>query len=127
MNVTAKCTRVGAWWAVEVPEVQGVFTQAKRLTQVREMVADAVALMLDLDPASVEVSLHPVLPKAEAEAVQRVTQAVSRATEAAQEASVASREAVAALRAMKLSTRETAELLSITHQRVSQLEARKTG
>ena len=31
MEVTAEVSRSGAWWAVEVPEVPGAFTQAERL------------------------------------------------------------------------------------------------
>ena len=31
MKVTAEATRSGGWWAVEVPEVDGAFTQACRL------------------------------------------------------------------------------------------------
>jgi hypothetical protein len=43
MKVTAQARRTGDWWAVEVPEVDDVFTQANRLDQVPAMVADAVA------------------------------------------------------------------------------------
>lgn len=59
MKVTAKVTRAQDWWAVEVLEVSGVFTQAKRLDQVEGMVKDAVGLMEDVDPDSVEVGLNP--------------------------------------------------------------------
>ncbi len=38
MKVTAKVTHTGDWWAIAVPEVPGLFTQAKRLDQVEEMV-----------------------------------------------------------------------------------------
>ena len=43
MEVTAVCRRSGNWWAVEIPEVEGAFTQARRLDQVADMAADGAA------------------------------------------------------------------------------------
>ena len=57
MKVTAKVTRSGDWWAVEVPEVEGAFTQARRLDQIPEMVADAVHLLAGVPAEDVEVTL----------------------------------------------------------------------
>lgn len=59
MRVTAAVTRSGRWWAIDVPEVPGVFTQARRLDQVPAMAADAVALMLDIPVGSVTVDVIP--------------------------------------------------------------------
>ena len=56
MKVTAKATRSGNWWAVEVPEIPGLFTQARRLEQVAAMVADAAAM---LGHPQVEVTVEP--------------------------------------------------------------------
>ena len=56
MRVTAKVTRSGEWFAVEVPEVPGVFTQVSRLELVPEMVRNAVAVMTDGDEDSIEVA-----------------------------------------------------------------------
>ncbi|WP_415395536.1 hypothetical protein ACMTN4_10105 [Rhodococcus globerulus] len=57
MKVTAKVTKSGDWWAVEVPEVDGAFTQARRLDQIPGMVADAVHLLTDVPAGDVEVTL----------------------------------------------------------------------
>ncbi|MEH6797620.1 MAG: hypothetical protein V7694_26225, partial [Rhodococcus sp. (in: high G+C Gram-positive bacteria)] len=57
MKVTAKATRSGQWWAVEVPEVDGAYTQARRLDQIPKMVADAVSLLEDVPADTVEVDL----------------------------------------------------------------------
>ena len=57
MKVTAKVTKSGDWWAVEVPEVDGAFTQARRLDQIPDMVADAVHLLTDVPAEDVEVTL----------------------------------------------------------------------
>lgn len=53
MRVLADVTRSGEWWAVQVPEMPGAFTQARRLEQVPGMVRDAVALKDDIDEDSV--------------------------------------------------------------------------
>ena len=57
MKVTAKVTKSGDWWAVEVPEVDGAFTQARQLDQIPDMVADAVHLLTDVPAGDVEVTL----------------------------------------------------------------------
>jgi hypothetical protein len=54
---TTRCRRSGDWWAVEVPEVPGVFTQARQLDHIPQMAAEAIALMLDLDPSRVAVNV----------------------------------------------------------------------
>lgn len=61
MRVTARAQRSGDWWAVEVPEVPGVFTQARRLDEIPAMVADAVALVASVsaDEVDVEVVVDP--------------------------------------------------------------------
>jgi len=63
MKVTAHACRSGRWWAVEifdVPEVGALHTQARRLDQIPAMAADAVASVLEIDPASVEVDVEVV-------------------------------------------------------------------
>jgi hypothetical protein len=53
MGYTAEARRSGEWWAVRVLEVPGAFTQAKRLDQVPEMAADAVASLTGEAPGDV--------------------------------------------------------------------------
>jgi predicted RNase H-like HicB family nuclease len=66
MQVTAKAKRSGDWWAVEAPEIPGLFTQAKRLDQVADMVADAAEM---LGHAHVEVVVEPQLSPADRDAL----------------------------------------------------------
>lgn len=122
MKVTAQATRSGGWWAVEVPEVPGAFTQVKRLDQVGEAAAEAVADLLDIPVADVEVELAPALAR---EAVQILNEALKAAAAAAKAQAAAStlmRDAVAYFREQEhLTNRDTAVLLGISHQRVGQL------
>lgn len=123
MKVTAKARRSGGWWAVEVPEVPGAFTQAKRLEQVAGAAAEAVADLLEVAAADVEVTLAPVLAEDVEHLVAEARTAAGRAAEAQAVASALMRSAVATLRVEQaLTTRDTAELLGVTPQRVSQLE-----
>lgn len=58
MKVTAKATHAGEYWAVEVHEVDGAFTQARRLDQVPAMTADAVSLLEDTPASDIEVDVQ---------------------------------------------------------------------
>jgi hypothetical protein len=63
MKVTARATRTGSWWAIEVTDVAGgLHTQARRLDQVASTVADAVALVANVPLETVEVEVMPKLP-----------------------------------------------------------------
>ena len=60
---TARCQRSGDWWAISVPELRGVHTQARRLEKAEATVRDAIALFLDVPSDSFEVRIEPVLPR----------------------------------------------------------------
>lgn len=123
MKVTAVCTRSGGWWAIEVPEVPGVFTQARRLSQAPEMVADAVSLMANVDAGDVEVTIQPRMDSSTRVMLDRARVSSAKAKQANEEASLRIREAAAALRDQGLTTRDIAFILGVVHQRVSQLLA----
>ena len=40
--------RSGRWWAITVPEIGRVFSQARRLDQVEDRAREALALLLDI-------------------------------------------------------------------------------
>ena len=123
MRVTAKVTRSGEWWAVEVPEVPGVFTQAKRLEQVPEMVRDAVALMAEVDEGSVEVDIEARVSIPLDEQIMRAKALSQQARSASDQAAELRRQMVARLRHEEhLTVRDVGVLLDISPQRVSQLE-----
>lgn len=117
-RVTATATRSGGWWAVEVPEVPGAFTQARRLTQIPAMAADAVEM---LTGEHVEVEVVPILPTAERQHLEEWRKVSRQAAELTGQAARDSRALVAQLRAEGLSVRDIGELLGVSSQRVSQL------
>lgn len=43
----------GEWWAIAVPSLRGVFSQARHLDEVPAAAREAIALMLDINPADV--------------------------------------------------------------------------
>jgi len=60
---TARCQRSGEWWAISVPELRGVHTQARRLEKAEAMARDAIALFLDVPSDAFDVRIEPVLPR----------------------------------------------------------------
>jgi predicted RNase H-like HicB family nuclease len=53
---TARAVRSGKWWAIEIEELDGVYSQALRLDQAEAMARDAIAATLDVSPDSFEVT-----------------------------------------------------------------------
>ena len=58
---TVTAERSGNWWAFSVPEIPGAHGQAGRLEQVRDEARDVIAMMLDAEPDSFDVSLSAKL------------------------------------------------------------------
>lgn len=118
MNVTAVAERSGNWWAVEVPEIPGLFTQARRLDQVDGMVRDA-ARMLGREVGMVAVD--PKLSEEDERMIDELLAARREATEARAKASRLTAGAVDALRGQGMTVRDVADIIGITPQRVSAL------
>jgi predicted RNase H-like HicB family nuclease len=121
VKVTAVAERSGGWWAVHVPEVPGVFTQARRLDQVPAVVADAIAALLDLIPADVTVELQPVLAPAVRERLSEARTARMQADELAAAAAENLRGVARALADDGLPERDIGAILGVSHQRAHQL------
>jgi predicted RNase H-like HicB family nuclease len=121
MNYTVECVRSGDWWAITVPELRGVFSQARRLDQVEPMAREAIALMLDVDVDSFHVEVKPKVP----DEVVRARQARSALREAEQSAEEATRHAATELLRQGYTVRDAGKLLGISPQRVSQITASK--
>lgn len=118
MNVTATAERSGNWWAVEVPEIPGLFTQARRLDQIDGMVRDA-AHMLGREIGTVTV--EPKLSEQDERMIDELLAARREATEARAKASRLTVNAVDMLRGQGMTVRDVADIIGITPQRVSAL------
>jgi predicted RNase H-like HicB family nuclease len=114
---TAICRRSGDWWAVTVPELKGVHTQAKRLNQVEAMVREAIALFLDAPADSFDITVKPEVPPATAAAIK----ARREAADAEARANAATMAAVMELLERGLTVRDAGSLLDLSPQRVSQI------
>lgn len=119
-----EAVRSGNWWSITVPELSGVFSQAKRLDQVERSAREAIAMMLDIDESevgSLEVDVTP--PATVIEVLKRLEDFVATANEATDAAAAARREAAQLLRDEGLPIRDVGELIGVSHQRVSQILA----
>jgi predicted RNase H-like HicB family nuclease len=117
----AVAERDGAWWAIRVPELRGVYSQARRLADVEAMARDAIALMLDVEPNSFDVSVESVLGSDAAELVEQALAGRLEAERAARRASAQLRVAVDRLAASGLTVRDIAHILGLSHQRIAQV------
>jgi predicted RNase H-like HicB family nuclease len=59
MEYAVEAVRVGKWWAISVPDLPGVLSQARRRDEVERMARDAIALYLDVPPTSFRVTVRP--------------------------------------------------------------------
>ncbi|WP_312810864.1 type II toxin-antitoxin system HicB family antitoxin [Corynebacterium variabile] len=64
-QLTATDIRSEGWWAVSVPEVDGLFTQTRSLDEIPAVVRDALTLFpeLGIDPSDTEISVETVMPE----------------------------------------------------------------
>ena len=119
---TARCERAGDWWAISVPELQGVHTQARRLEKVDATVREAIALFLDVRPDSFEIRIEPVLPRELQKKVGRVRKVRGEAEVLQRQAATISAEVAADLvQRAHLTVRDAGRVLGVSHQRVAQL------
>ena len=119
---TARCQRSGDWWAISVPELRGVHTQARRLEKAEAMVRDAIAVFLDVPSDSFDVRIEPVLPRELQGKVGRGRKVRGEAEVLPREAAIASAEVAADLvQTAHLTVRDAGRVLGLSHQRITQL------
>lgn len=117
---TAYATRSEGWWAVTVPTVDGLITQARRLDQIPDMVRDALRLfpeINDADTADVEV----LVTGTEHDIATRARELNAAAKDAQERASAAMVGAARELAADGLPYRDIGELLGVSFQRAQKL------
>jgi predicted RNase H-like HicB family nuclease len=121
---TATAVRSGRWWAIEVPDVSGVYSQARRLNQVETMAREAIALILNVPEDSFDVRVEPQIGTLGglAHAIEEALRARQLAEEAQDASSAAMRHAVSEIRNSGYTARDAGMLLGVSNQRISQIE-----
>jgi predicted RNase H-like HicB family nuclease len=117
----AVAERDGSWWAIRVPDLRGVYSQARRLADVEAMARDAIALVLDVAPDTFDISVEPVLGGDTGGLVEQALTSRLEAERAVRRASEQLRVAVDRLAASGLTVRDIAHLLGLSHQRIAQV------
>lgn len=118
---TVRAVRSQDWWGLTVPELPGVVSQVRSLTQAEEYAREAIAWIAQIPSDSFAVQVVPQLPEDLAEKVQEARTASVEAETAAARSSALSRAVVTELAKAGLSGRESALILGLSQQRVSQL------
>ena len=117
-DVTARVTRSEGWWAISVEEIPGLFTQARRLDQVANMVCDAASL-LGVEVGTVDV--QPVLDSDSQRMLEELEAARREAEEKQRISSGLTREVIRRFRDEGLTLRDIASLVGLSQQRVAVL------
>ncbi|HKU36355.1 MAG TPA: hypothetical protein VJP90_12460 [Paenarthrobacter sp.] len=121
MQLNARAERSGGWWAVEVPEIEGLFTQVRRLDQVEGMVRDAAAALTGQPEASFTVNVLPIVDAATQEALRQAKEMTDAAADAQRTATALNREAAHAMQASGMTVRDIGAVMHISFQRASQI------
>lgn len=125
VKYTVRVTREDKWWIGEVPEIPGAATEVTRLAELEIEVRDLLAGLLDVDDDALELTwdMTAVLGP-EGQAMWDAFVVKREQLDEARRRFEADR--LVTLRAMHaagISTRDSATLVDLSHQRVAQLLA----
>lgn len=108
------------FWLVHVPGVDRT-TQARTLREVAPMARDLVAVMTDLEPATIEIAVVLEVPPNAAAHWQQATDLRARAAQLQTQGAAEARAAARTLRDLGLTVRDIGAVLQVSHQRADQL------
>ena len=110
------------WWVASVREVRGCHTQGRTVDEARRRIRKAMELFVD-DARSAKLVDNVKLPAPASKAIRLYVALRKQADREDRRASLAARRAVRLLRSgkLKMSARDAARLLGVSHQRVHQL------
>ena len=110
------------WWVASVREVRGCHTQGRTVDEARRRIREALELFVDDAPVATLVD-DVKLPPVAAKAIRAYATLRKRADQENRRAMLAARRAVRLLQTgkLKMSARDAANVLGISHQRVHQL------
>jgi predicted RNase H-like HicB family nuclease len=114
------------WWVASVRELRGCHTQGRTVDEARRRVVEAMELFID-DARSTKIVHDVKLPVAAKRAIRAYVTLRKKAQQEDRRAALAARRAVRALRGgrLRLSARDAARVLGLSHQRVHQLAQEK--
>ena len=115
------------YWVAAVREVRGCRTQGRTIDEARRRIREALSLFVD-DAVEAELVDDVKLPATALKAIRAYATLRKRAEQEDRRAAMAARRAVQLLRGgrLKMSARDAARLLGVSHQRVHQLAHAKT-
>ena len=110
------------WWVASVRELRGCLTQGRTVDEARRRIVEAMELFID-NARSVKILDDVKLPTSAAKAIRTYATLRKKADRGDRRAAIAARRAVRLLRGgrLKMSARDAARLLGLSHQRVHQL------
>ena len=114
------------WWVAAVRELRGCHTQGRTVDEARRRIVEAMKLFVD-HARSAKIVDDVKLPAAAKKAIRAYTTLRRRAEQEDRRAALAARRAVKTLRGgrLKMSARDAARVLGLSHQRVHQLAQEK--
>lgn len=119
---TAMVTREGGYWVAVVEGLRGGATEARTLANLEVELRDLIAGLLDLDEDSFELEMRLGAELNEIGfLVEQMIEAQDHLAKARQGYEAAQQEAVKALAEKHVSARDSAKLMGVSHQRISQL------
>jgi predicted RNase H-like HicB family nuclease len=115
------------WWVASVRGLRGCHTQGRTVDEARRRIVEAMDLFVD-NAHSAKIVDDLKLPAAAKKAIHEYSTLRKRAEQEDRRAALAARRAVRVLRGgrLKMSARDAARVLGLSHQRVHQL-AQETG
>ena len=115
------------WWVASVGEMRGCRTQGRTIAQARRRIREALGLFVDTPHRATFVECVKLAAEAR-RALERLRAARRRAAREQRRAQTSTEAAVRLLtRKLRLSVRDTGELLGLSHQRVHQLAPRRAS
>jgi predicted RNase H-like HicB family nuclease len=110
------------WWVASVRELRGCHTQGRTVDQARRRIREAMGLFLD-NTRTAKVVEDLKLPASAKRAISAYARLRKKAAQEDRRAAAAGRRAVRLLQGgrLKMSARDAAKFLGLSHQRVHQL------
>jgi predicted RNase H-like HicB family nuclease len=111
------------WWVASVKGVRGCHTQGRTVDEARRRIREALGLFVDDARRAARIVDDVKLPTAATRAIRAYTTLRRRAEQDDRRAAAAARRAVRLLRGgrLRMSARDAARLLGLSHQRIHQL------